>query len=87
MAELRRFLEESPMASRVSLPTRVIVRRFRLGPDEVGSIVESGRLMSGDEGRACELEIGGQRVAGGKIVKRKGEFFFKVLRISEGEES
>jgi hypothetical protein len=86
MAELKKFLEESPMASRVTLPTRIILRRFDLGPEEVGSIVESGRLKSGDAGRTCELEIGGQRVAGGRIVKRRGEFFFKVREMGEGKE-
>jgi hypothetical protein len=87
MAELMRFLEESPIASRVSLPTRIILRRFDLGPDEVGGIVESGRLKSGDERRICELEIGGQRIAAGRIVKRRGEFYFRVREMLEGEES
>jgi hypothetical protein len=102
MDELKRFLEESPIAAKVALPTGVVLRRLSLSPDAVQSIVESGGfspgaaplgsaeglprgLPKGDE--VCELEVGGQCIARGRIVRRRGKAYFKVVEMGEGGES
>jgi len=83
MKDLRRFLEESPIAARVLLPTQTILNRITLTPEEVSRIVSEGTLRPGGN-RTCELEIGGQCVARGRIVRRRGAWFFKVTEMNDG---
>jgi hypothetical protein len=84
MDNLKRFLEESPLASKVVLTTNIVIHRLKLSPQKVGQIMESGTFTpSGDE--VCELEIGGQTIARGRIVKRRGEGYFKVIEMRKGE--
>lgn len=83
MGDLQEFLEQSTMAAAVSLPTRVIVRRLRLAPGAVEDIVEN-RGFSPEGGEVCELEVGGQCIARGRIVRRGGKSFFKVGEVEEG---
>jgi len=94
MDELKRFLEESPIATKVSLPSGLVLRRLSLSPEDVESIVESGDFSPagspkgspiGDE--VCELEAGGQLIARGRIVRRRGKAYFKVVEMGEGGES
>lgn len=86
MESLERFLEESPIAERVALPTSIVVRRLSLSPETVDGIVESG-TFSPTGGESCELEVGGQSIARGKIVRRGGKSYFKVLELGRGESS
>ena len=66
------------MFDRVSLPTRIIVNRIELSATALADIVQKGELAPAG-GDTCELEAGGQVLARGKIVKRRGSYFFKVL--------
>jgi hypothetical protein len=84
MDDLKRFLEESPIAERVTLPTLIIERSLNLSPEAVSGVIESGSLVP-EDGATCELEIGNQRIAGGRIVKRRGAYFFKVLEMRKEE--
>jgi hypothetical protein len=59
------------------------VQRLTLNPSDVGRIVEEGTLAQ-TEGATCELEIGGQCIARGRIVRRRGRLFFKVTLMAEG---
>jgi hypothetical protein len=84
---LVRFLTGSPMAKKIKLPAKVVVQRTELSPRDVMNIKQSGvygPIPKQDE--ICELCIGGQRIALGRIVRRKGEYYFKVGRIEDGEE-
>ena len=81
MQDVKRFLAESPVAARVSLPTTVILNRLTLNPADVGRMIEQGDPVPGG-GRTCDLEIGGQCVARGRIVHRRGELWFKVTQMS-----
>jgi hypothetical protein len=80
---LKKFLEESPIAEKVALPTAVVLRRLTLSPDEAGSIIESGSF-SPVGGETCELEIGGQSIARGRIVRARGRSYFKIVEMGEG---
>jgi hypothetical protein len=69
---------------RITLPTRIIVNRRELSAQAFGEIVQKGALEpAGDD--TCELEAGGQVLARGRIVKRRGRYYFKVLETA-GEE-
>jgi hypothetical protein len=84
MDNVKRFLEESPLALRMALPTHIVVHRLKLSPEEVGSIMESGALTPSG-GEVCELEVGGQCIARGKIMRKRGEHYFKVLEMEKGD--
>lgn len=74
------FLKDSPLADRVKLRSRVVVQRAFLSPREILSIqAEQKYGPVPKKQRICELEAGGRVLARGKIVKRKGEYYFKVL--------
>jgi hypothetical protein len=66
------------LLDRVTIPTRIIVNRLELTTAALAEILSKGELAPTDEG-TCELETGGQIIARGKIVRRRGRYFFKVL--------
>ena len=79
-SRLDSFLKESPIAAQVTLPTKVIVHRTRLNPRDLVAIAaekQYGPIPEKEE--LCEIEAGGRVLAKGKIVKRKGEFYFKIM--------
>ena len=86
-ASLQSFFESSPLAGKIKLPTRIVIQRTQLTPGELMQIKESGRygpIPKREE--ICELEAGGSVLARGKIVRRRGETYFKVLDSSAGGE-
>ncbi len=83
MDDFRRFLEESPIASEVRLPTRVILRRLRLSPGAIPDMAEGGSFVP-EGGECCELEAGGRVIARGRLLRRRGESYFKVTEVGEG---
>ena len=78
--------KQNGILGRITLPTRIIVQRMRLSAEDLaGSAREDALRPAGAE--TCELEAGGQVIAQGKIVRKRGEFFFKVLRTAKEEQS
>ena len=77
-AATQSFLQDSPLARRIKLPARIIVQRTSLSPGELMQIKEQGDYgpVPGEE-EICELEVGGEVIARGKIVKKRGEYYFK----------
>ena len=61
----------------VKFPTRIIIQRISLTPAGLGALAQDGELTAAGD-VACELEAGGQVIARGKIVRRRGGYFFKV---------
>ena len=86
MDSVKKFLEESPMASAVTLPAAVIVHRQMLSPAAVGGIMERGSFTPSGED-VCELEVGGKLIARGRIIRRGGASWFKVTEMAKGEET
>jgi hypothetical protein len=80
MDRLDRFLDESPVADRASLPTRIVLRELTLGSSAVRRMLES-RSFTPVGGKVCELEVGGRRIAQGRIVRRRGSYFFKTASV------
>jgi hypothetical protein len=84
---LQSFFESSPLAGRIKLPTRIVIQRTKLSPGELMQIRESGRYGPiPQKQEICELEAGGRVLARGKIVRRRGEYYFKVLDSCAGGE-
>ena len=80
MGNLENYLRTSPAASRIRIETEVVLYRTALSAQEVERLKESGgNVPVDDRERVCELVAGGQLLAGGKIVKKGGSYFFKVL--------
>jgi hypothetical protein len=86
MGDLGRFLEESAMAEKVALPSIVVLRDVKLSYATIKGIMESG-VFEPDGVATCELEVGGKRIARGRIVRRPGGHFFKVTQMDKGDET
>ena len=82
MRSLKSFLQESPLASRITLPVLVVLDRTTLTPEDASRIATDGTLPPAERG-TCELEIGGQCVARGRVVRRGGKWFFKVTEMND----
>jgi len=74
------FLNNSPVASKVKLPAKVILHRMQLSAKELINIKRKGELVPVDKG-LYELVYGGQIIAKGKIINKKGEHYFKVKEL------
>jgi hypothetical protein len=80
MDGLNGFFEESPISERVSLPAHIVVRELTLSSSAVKRMMESGSFTPLG-GHVCDLELGGRCVASGRIVRRRGNYFFKTASI------
>lgn len=78
--------KQKGILDRVTLPTRIILNRSELSATALAGIVQQGEFSPAD-GDTCELEAGGQLLARGKIVRRRGQFVFKVIAAAEREET
>ena len=68
---------------RLALPSRAVVHRCRLDADALAAAASKGCFVPGP-GETCELEVGGQVVARGRIIRKGGRRFFKVIEIFQG---
>ncbi len=74
--------KQESILERITLPTRIIVQRVDLSMVMLAEIAQKGELGPAG-GETCELEAGGQVIARGKIVRRRGGYYFKVLETGE----
>lgn len=63
---------------RIRIPTRVVVHRATLSTSALTQIIAKGEITP-QAGEVCELEVGGQVIARGRIVRRWGSYVFKVV--------
>ena len=76
----KNFLVESKMAEKIKLDTKVVIQRTTLSPQDLIRIQKAGEYGPVPfKEQICELEAGGQVLAKGKIVKKRGEYYFKVI--------
>ena len=88
MSDMNAFLDSSPIAKRTRLSATVILDRSTQTPADLLSIKEQGVYTPGPiDMRACELEIGGKVIARGRVVKHRGNSYFKVtdLELEQNE--
>ncbi len=69
----------------IPLPTRIVVSRMNLAAEDLARLLREGEVAA-DGDSTCELEVGGQIVARGRMVRRRGGWYFKVLRM-KGEDA
>ncbi len=80
--KMKLFLQNSPLAEKVKLDGKVILQRTKLSPLDIYNIQQQKQYGPiPEKEQLCELEIGGQVLANGKIVKKHGEYFFKVKKL------
>ena len=82
--ELNDFLTNSPVAKKVKLAGKIVVHRAAYSPAEIAVMKNSGDYDPiPREETVCELEINGKVIARGKIVKKAGNFYFKVKELNK----
>lgn len=87
MDNVDRFLQSSPMASQVKVDTEVVLHRTAMSTEDLERLQSAGSIGPTDaRQRICELVVGGQVLASGKIVKKGGSFYFKVLETANSTE-
>jgi hypothetical protein len=80
-SRLQDFLEKSEIAQMVKLNSRVVLQRMILSPGDIVSIKKQGEYGPiPKEEELCEFVAGGQVLANGRIVKKRGKYYFKVLK-------
>lgn len=77
------FLKTSPMAEDVKLGANVVLHRSSMSTDELLAIEEEGNITF-DDGlmQEYELEVNGLSIARGSIIRKKGEYYFKIKEMN-----
>ncbi len=76
------FLQKSPIAERIKLSPQIVIHRTKLSANDLVQIKNNGNYGPIEKKeKICELEIDKKIFALGKIVKKSGEYFFKVLQL------
>ena len=69
------------LAKKIKLESRVVVHRVDLSAEDIINIKKHGKYGPiPDSKRICELEVNGNVIAQGKIIKKHGEYYFKILK-------
>jgi hypothetical protein len=71
-----------PIASRIQIPGRVIVRRGKMSLAGFRGMTAQGEIATDGE-PLCDLELGGQVIATGRIEEQDGEFYFVAQEDSD----
>ncbi|MBN1409418.1 MAG: hypothetical protein JW969_01145 [Spirochaetales bacterium] len=82
MGNLTNFFQNSPMSKKIKLPSRIVVHRTGLSPEDIVRIREDGKYSIGREETVYELEIGGQTIGYGKMIKKGGKHFLKLTAMA-----
>lgn len=78
------FLWTSPVAEKVKLESNVVLHRKKLSAGELVNIEAEGHFRSKDNRDGeYELEVNGLSIARGTIIRKKGEYYFKVKEMNE----
>ena len=86
--ELQQFLEQSPLAKKVKLESRVVIYRTRLSHNQICDIHRRGDMgLINSREMVCELVIAGKVLARGKVIKWGGDYFFKIINMDVKESS
>ena len=79
MNDVRTFLAESPIAKQTRLPATVILNREQTSSAALFAAKERGVFGPLEiDIKECALEIGGEVIAKGKIVRRRGKTYLKL---------
>ena len=68
------------MADRIRVRTRLIIYEGTCSQRDLSRIAADGKYGPlADPGVGCKLECGGQIIAAGNLVRKKGRILFKIL--------
>ena len=82
MNDFKEALEGSPFAGRIGLDTRVVIHEEEMDGTRLAELVREGTLEIPEmESTRCTLRAGGEILASGRIVRRRGGFYFKVEEV------
>ena len=80
------FLKGSPIAERVRPEARLVLQRTRLSLVELAAVRQAGKYGPiPDRHSVCELEVGGQVLARGKIVRKRGAYYLRITEVIDGD--
>jgi hypothetical protein len=83
--KLKPFLRESPIARSVFLEGKVVLHRSEMLLRDLASAHRDWKCSPFPlRKHLCEFEVRGQVLARGKIIRRRGEYFFQVTEIPAG---
>lgn len=81
---LQTFLNTSPISKKVKIKGKVVLQRKKMTARDIVSIRQNKTYgVIPEKEKVCELELGGQVLAYGKIIKQKGEYYFKITQIEK----
>ena len=81
------FLRTSPIARKIKPDGEVIVYREAMNGGRIAAALEDGVLVESDGGDStAHMVVGGQTLATGRIVQKRGEWYFRVEEIGDPEE-
>jgi flagellar motor switch/type III secretory pathway protein FliN len=79
---LKVFLESSPVAERVQVTPRVILRRTEMKAADLRAQLEGGAISLEQLGEeVCDLEVGGQVLARGRLVREQGKCWLRLTEV------
>lgn len=82
--KLDAFIKQSPIAKRIRVEPKIVIRRTSLSPNDLAGIKREKTYgpIPGQE-LLCELEIDDKVFAVGKIIKKTDGYYFKVKQLIE----
>ena len=76
------FLKQSSAAKRVKVRPKIVIHRNQLSPDDLVSIKKTQTYPEiPKKEEVCELEIDGKVLGRGRIIKKGGEYYFKLIEL------
>ena len=84
--DLMTILAGSAAAKKIVLGSRIVVQRTRLSPNDLVAVQREGSYGPVPrEEEVCELMAGGRTLARGRIVRKRGKYYFRIREILESE--
>jgi flagellar motor switch/type III secretory pathway protein FliN len=79
---LKDFLKRSPLAQRIKLETEIVLSRSIMDSEELEHNLQSGvMIIPLSSEKVHDLEVNGQVVARGRIIRKWGRPYFKITEI------
>jgi hypothetical protein len=87
MVMIKDFFKNSALAEMITLKTELVFGRKTMNPRNLDKSLASGEVrFSPDDTGLIELEVNGLSVARGKIVRKWGRDYFKVMETADSRQ-
>lgn len=79
---LQEFITGSPLAKQITIQPRIVVHRSRITPREAADLKDNvDKIEIPVHETVCDLVVNNEILAVGKIIKKRGEYFFKLKKL------